>query len=50
VEAGITVGSSLMALGTISLSADRKVNFEPHLFFKDRLSYLTNLKEVVSSL
>jgi hypothetical protein len=39
-----------MAFGTISFSDEGKVNFEPHALFKDRLSYLTNLKEVVSYL
>ena len=35
-----------MALGTIKLSMDGTLALEPQYFFKDRLSIITNLKEV----
>ena len=38
-----------MALGTIGLTTEGVLSLEPQLFFKDRLSIISNLTEIVSS-
>lgn len=37
-----------MALGTIGVGLDGQVSIEPNLLFKDRLSVLTSLNEIVT--
>ena len=38
-----------MALGSIGMTAEGILFIEPQVFFRDRLSIITNLKEVVRS-
>ena len=38
-----------MALGTVGMTLEGTISLEPHIFFRDRLSIITNLKTIVKS-
>ena len=50
IEAGIKVGSSIMALGSIVIDSSGKLQFSPSIFFQERLSFVVNLKEFIHNM
>lgn len=48
VESGLKVGASILALGTIGVNMDGELFMQPNFLFKDRLTIVSSLKDIVN--
>lgn len=49
VESGLKVGSSILALGAIGINASGQIFLEPNFLFKDRLTIVSTIKDLISA-